>query len=826
MRSEGRLRTALLALLFLAPLPFGCIEDWSHWLLVILIGLTFCFFLRAGVPVRGDRRFRIALVLALVFLAWMGIQMLPLPRGIVASLSPSAARLYSIGVPGPDGGGAAGYAHPETASLPEREGDAITWITPRFSSWRSLSLYPYGTYRIFWLNAALVAFLLMGASLFREERHRRRLAYALIGIGVLQALYGSIETLSGHQHILLYEKRFYTDVATGTLINRNHFAGMINMIIPLAAGFLLAGRSEGHRLSAREPLLAAGVIVMGIGVVLSRSRMGLASTVAGLLVLSLLLILMRTLGQETAPGGRRRLLGAVALPAALLAVIALYSIGIDTGPTFGRFQSVASDLGPEAIRPALWKETLPVARDFLWTGAGPGAFVHALNPYLQALPIGDFWLFQHAHNDYLEWIVILGAVGLGLGGAAFLVHAARKPRSIVQAAAMAGLATLLVHSVTDFNLSIPSNGLIACALLILIAPDSSGRDAGGGERRTFPGGRLLLVLALAALVVWPGRSLVAALVYRPHYNRVTDLPVVRSALAIAGVVEPSNDTFPRFRADGEREAALGLSMGDLDVGGDLRKQVFDWRIARLRGLTRAQELYIESLDRNPLNYETHFAVAWVESEIRSLVREAGLAGPGIQGPADAESILAPHRASAALGPTAHANLGRLGVLIWNERDHLGGDSESLALDLMEKAATDWGRTGTDWIVRIVLQTRDSITMSLLDEKLKPPSAAYSGVLEGKTGTGPELERCARALLTLAQLREAEMLFEWHVDGLNVLRDEELTGLRDRLLWLDANAATMAPAGGDGPCGDGRDLGEKLRTGSHRLLAAMDRSASQ
>ena len=240
-RIEGRLRTALLILLLLAPLPFGCIEDWSRWTLITLLGLTFCGFLLVRAPWRLTGRDQLALCAGVTLVVWMAFQTLPLPPSVLAAASPSASALYSHAVPGYGELDPRGYLYPDVRPADPDSGPSVQWITPRFGTWRSLSLSPYVTYRILCQTAALLLFLVMCLSLFHQPRHRVTLAIALVISGAFGAIYGILETATGHQHIFGYEKRYYTDVATGTLVNRNHFAAMLNLALPLGVALVLGG---------------------------------------------------------------------------------------------------------------------------------------------------------------------------------------------------------------------------------------------------------------------------------------------------------------------------------------------------------------------------------------------------------------------------------------------------------------------------------------------------------------------------------------------------------------------------------------------------------
>jgi len=99
--------------------------------------------------------------------------------------------------------------------------------------------------------------------------------------------------------------------------------------------------------------------------------------------------------------------------------------------------------------------------------------------------------YLYAHNDYLQFAVETGGVGLGLMGLVVLfslyaaVSAMRRRRnqfySGVGFAAFMGVLSILIHSVSDFNLQIPSNAIYFTLLLALawIASSTPTRVASG-----------------------------------------------------------------------------------------------------------------------------------------------------------------------------------------------------------------------------------------------------------------------------------------------------------------------------------------------------------
>src|SRR5262245_40940680 len=201
---------ALAVLVAVAPLPFGSVGPlWSGILEVSVVALTLVWVhsrRRAGL---SPLPWRDPLLLAGgAMLAYGLLQMAPLPLVLVDFLSPHAAWLKAT-------------------------------FAPHAPAYTSLSLDPYATWRsclrvVCWTLAALMA------------RHRAidlkgRLVVAggLVAGGLFQAAYGLFEFISGRQHIFAYEKKYFTDVATGTFISRNNYAGYLEMAIPIALGLAM-----------------------------------------------------------------------------------------------------------------------------------------------------------------------------------------------------------------------------------------------------------------------------------------------------------------------------------------------------------------------------------------------------------------------------------------------------------------------------------------------------------------------------------------------------------------------------------------------------------
>src|SRR5262245_19666153 len=259
----------LILLLLLAPLPFGAVQKGATFVLVAWAATLAWIVLpardSADSPL-ATRRWTVVVALAAAFGV---LQAIPLPRAAAAALSPAAVRLY----------------------------DAV----PGLSSARALPLSLHAAASLVLagrLTAYAAVFAVAAALAARGRGAGRRILTAIFAVGLFQALYGGYEYLTGHQHIFGYAKRYYTDAATGTYINQNHYAGPLEMALLCGLGLFLAsvrGPSGGSRRPpgwrARAVALFEGdgprafavggaLALCALGLVFSYSRMGLAAASA------------------------------------------------------------------------------------------------------------------------------------------------------------------------------------------------------------------------------------------------------------------------------------------------------------------------------------------------------------------------------------------------------------------------------------------------------------------------------------------------------------------------------------------------------------------
>ena len=506
MTMERFLLWGLILILAVAPLPFGSVQPRAAAALVVAclaLGILWVLWRsRRGLsPLPGkDPVLAVGALFALVG----AVQLVPLPE--------TALRLIS----------------PKAVELRERYEPRAAGENPsRGRGWQPLSLYPWATRQALLRFIACLIAALVTIDLSGRETWRRTLAMALVASGGFQAVYGLSEYFSGRQHIFGYAKRYYTEVATGTFINRNHFAGYLEMTLPLAialASLSLARLGGGagvpitRRLaeaSGRE-MFAASVLLllaltMAVALVCSQSRMGITSVLLALLSVGLFL----------AWRGRGR---SFALAAVIVAGATLLLVGQGSaaGSVLERFLGTAKEFQGDFGRWSIWAQAAGMLAAFPLFGAGFGSFPYVFPVFRTAAEGASF---PHAHNDFLELAAETGAVGcvaallgLFLIGRALLWRAEGRPGfGHLGYAASAALAAIGFHSLTDFNLAIPSNaltlsvlaGMVICWMRVsapVLAVDQA-RQRRWLTRAWAPAGLMAVIAAVAVAPVLAGGSL-------------------------------------------------------------------------------------------------------------------------------------------------------------------------------------------------------------------------------------------------------------------------------------------------------------------------------
>ena len=443
----------LVALVLIAPLPFGSYPLWAWPVLAGCTGLlllgwgTLATSGRATV-VRPPRRLWWAVAPFALALAWALFQTLP--------LSPEP------------------WHHPVWRSAAEALGTPYAGAISLDPAAGRASLVRMAAYAgIFWLSFQLG----------RDPDRGRTMLTAVAVAASGYALYGLAVDVSGANTILWLDKTAYLDVVTATFVNRNSFAtfaglGLLCTTAMLAQRLRRPGRgARGLRQRiraligvgyARSGILLGGWLVTAVALVLTESRGGTAATVLGLMVFFSVLALRRGLSPRS-----------LVLPALVLVLAgtAVFEVG---GEGLARRLWATSD--DWQARTEIYEQTGKAIRDAPVLGTGLGTFASVYRLYWTER-IGPG--VRMAHNDYLEIILELGVpagaslvaglAALGLICAWGALVRRRDPE--LPAVGLAACALVGAHAFVDFSLQIPAVAA-TFALVLGVAAAQSWRSSG------------------------------------------------------------------------------------------------------------------------------------------------------------------------------------------------------------------------------------------------------------------------------------------------------------------------------------------------------------
>jgi O-antigen ligase len=401
----------VLAVVLWAPLPFGSVEPWAVGLLR-LAALALVAVWAVACAVRGT---------------------------FVVSSSPLQLVLYAAA--------------------------ALAFVQSLALTGEPVSEDPYATRQA---AATLLAFgALFSVALVALDRPARlaRAAAALFWLGFGLSVFAILQKLSGTGEI--YWLRQTSATFFGPFANRNHYAGLMEVLLPMGLGPLLAGAVPRER----RALVAFAAVVICAAAVLSGSRGGLLSLAAA----GVFLATLASVSGRASEGRRWRTaaLGGTALAGCVVA--AVMWVGADA--VVASLSELPDQVGSESAisRSGIWRDATALVAARPLAGSGVGAFGVAFSAVSGAPGIA---VVRHAHNDYLQVLIDAGALGallailfvVGLGGA--VVSGVRRRDPMIRGVALgaaAGCFGLLVHSFVDFNMQIPSNALaflFAAALVV------------------------------------------------------------------------------------------------------------------------------------------------------------------------------------------------------------------------------------------------------------------------------------------------------------------------------------------------------------------------
>ena len=458
-------RAVFAASLFLVvawgALAFGAVYPWAYRPLAMVAGVTGTVILLVerrrrpplGLPAGG----LIAIAAAIL------LQLAPVSRAVLAEISPNAQpvvreydRFYGV------------LTSVDTPSTPTAEATGS----------RPISIAPGQTQTGLFLFVTISLFC-VGTARLLSVSGAQTIARPLAVFGAVLAVIGIAQftlTLSVNQPLIYgFWKPQFMSRPFGPFVNPNHFAGWMLMALPLALALFydslqrmleeMAARREnrialvGTPLFSRTVLFAFVSVLMGLSLIMTRSRSGIAALAAASVLIGWIVI-------KRQKSSRAKAVVAVCLLAVMAATAAW--AGLDT--VVGKFidSSDGQGLGATSGRLVAWSDTVRIIRDFPLTGTGFNSYGTAMAVYQSGVRELHF---QEAHNDYLQLAAEGGLlVGIPIMAtiALFSVSVRRRFREApkvgssywLRVGAVIGLLAIALQSAFDFSLQMPGNAAL------------------------------------------------------------------------------------------------------------------------------------------------------------------------------------------------------------------------------------------------------------------------------------------------------------------------------------------------------------------------------
>ena len=404
--------------------------DWEHCMIALglLLLLYFRFTKEADLAPAPEWWLWWPLVMLLAFI---GLQLIPLPASVLQILSPTRAKLLQ----------------------------SLNAVSPG-GTYAPISVFPSASLaQLLRIAAYVVVFVLARELAWKTQRRRWVIVTPIVIIAAAEAALG-----------LLQYDPLTGSYARGTYGNQNHFAGLLELALPFAVAYPIDATLRLRGRSLRRVALPATSIavaaLMLIGIIFSLSRMAFVATLSSLFVMGSVILAVRI--------SARRWLVAQGLLAILVVTAFLY---LAPDALIGRFSQVlTTEDVPSDVRVHLWSDARRLAADYPLVGCGLGTFEQAFIRYKTFSPQ---IAVDSVHNDYLQLRVELGGIGFAIAVLAMISVFLTAVRAIfrnidpavryIAIGCVGALIAILIHSYTDLNLYIPANGMLLAWIVGVVA---------------------------------------------------------------------------------------------------------------------------------------------------------------------------------------------------------------------------------------------------------------------------------------------------------------------------------------------------------------------
>ncbi len=460
-RSYSSLQQKLFFVLFclliiVNPFPLGSNRIWA-WSLeaifatVLLLLLMFCsqFLNSCHISWHRLKKMRLELKLMALWLFVIVLYLIPLPLSILQLITPNVAQAYT------DLGLSYGY----------------------------MSLDVYASYKMLLLSVYYLLVFVLGIVLINSRKRITIVLFLMLFLGVFEAVYGMYLVSVGQTGTLVQVNSVSELHASGTFINKNHLVAFLSLSFLMGFGlrFILSHkivRYSGASLKERfvrfigQPLrfLDFALFLIVVGIWNTHSRAGLASFVLALMFYYSIWFY----SLKNKKSGIKKLFIVFAF-----SLVVLVSVSDDVNFFMQSLGQNAKDSSAYLMDSAEGRllaveQAINHIPKYWFSGVGPGAYqVFFVNHRM----LEQTAYFDHAHNDYVEFIVEFGMFSLILAALvliflyrllAFALSTKSQFYKLLSISTLSAMMYMLFHGTFDFNARIPANVVMIIVAISLV----------------------------------------------------------------------------------------------------------------------------------------------------------------------------------------------------------------------------------------------------------------------------------------------------------------------------------------------------------------------
>ncbi|MBI5644141.1 MAG: O-antigen ligase family protein [Deltaproteobacteria bacterium] len=437
---DALVEAGLIFLIVFTPFAFGAVEMWAYTVMELTVLLLVAAWV-IRMMVDGEIKIpRTHLnVPILLFICLILLQITPLPEAVLKVISPAAQDVYTGTYRAVNAGHHTAVRLSNTISLD-------TYATKR------------GLLKILTYTGGF--FLVIGN--ITTGKQKNRLLAAITAAGFLLSVFGLIQHFTWNGKVYWFRDLTHGGSPFGPFVNKNNFAGYINLIIPVSLAMVMTERERSKKL-----LFAFMTVVMAVALFLSLSRGGMLAFSGAMASMGILLMLT---GYE---GGYKKGFAVIGVFLILLLLYLIYT-GID--PVMDRIASLAEkETYLRQRRWTVWSAAAGIIRDYPLTGTGLDTFEAVFPGYQPLEASGLRWL--DAHNDYIQFMAETGITGVLIALTFFgllfkrafssLNNPKGGTRKYLPIGLLSAMVAFLLSIISTSNIHVPADALLFSIILAM-----------------------------------------------------------------------------------------------------------------------------------------------------------------------------------------------------------------------------------------------------------------------------------------------------------------------------------------------------------------------